>query len=93
MGSTLSVSAGLGFALPISNSLLNNSSISSVSTNNQSFVSNLVTSENNDQNANLSTNNGPITFLENTITALDWYGNKMWDKDLSTIIPDMNGRL
>ena len=37
----------------------------------------LIPSEKNDQNANLSTASGPLTFWGNTITALDWFGSKL----------------
>ncbi|BAC44062.1 hypothetical protein D8X55_02510 [Malacoplasma penetrans] len=92
--SVLSIATGLSIGLPISNNSLKNSSITNISSSNQSTTaSKLAPSEANDQNANLSTSNGPITFLGNKITALDWYGNKLWEKDLSTLIPDYNGKV
>ncbi|RXY96054.1 hypothetical protein D8X55_04875 [Malacoplasma penetrans] len=88
LGSVLGVATGLSVALPMSESALSNSSITSLSQNNHASTSDLVISENNDQNANISTNNGPITFHGNKITALDWFGNKKWEIDFATHVPD-----
>lgn len=37
---------------------------------------------------NISTNAGPITFNNNVITALDWYGNKLWNIDMKSKVSD-----
>ena len=50
--------------------------------------SDLVPAQANGQNANISTNAGPITFNGNVITALDWYGNKLWQIDMSTYVKE-----
>ncbi|RXY96694.1 hypothetical protein D8X55_02905 [Malacoplasma penetrans] len=90
--SILSIATGISIALPISNSALLNSSITNITSKNQATESSpVIPSEVNDQNANISTKNGPVTFLGNKITALDWFGNKLWDIDFTTLIPDQNG--
>ncbi|WP_229503127.1 lipoprotein 17-related variable surface protein [Malacoplasma penetrans] len=90
--SILSIAAGISVALPISQNLVKDSSITNINSISQATTeSKVIPSEVNDQNANISTKNGPVTFMGNTITALDWYGNKMWDIDFSKQVPDKNG--
>ncbi|RXY96703.1 hypothetical protein D8X55_02955 [Malacoplasma penetrans] len=92
LSSVLSIATGLSIALPISQHLENSSLITNISSINQSTqAGEIVPTEVNDQNANLSTNNGPITFIGNKITALDWYGNVLWEKDMADEIPDKTG--
>ncbi|RXY96692.1 hypothetical protein D8X55_02895 [Malacoplasma penetrans] len=90
--SILSIATGISIALPISNQALTNSSITNIYSKNQATqTSPVIPSEVNDQNANISTKNGPVTFLGNKITALDWFGNKLWEKDFSTLVPGSQG--
>ena len=53
----------------------------------------LIPSEKNDQNANLSTASGPLTFWGNTITALDWFGSKLWSIDMAQYNKDSTDKL
>ncbi|MCF0217759.1 MAG: hypothetical protein HUJ42_01800 [Malacoplasma sp.] len=62
-------------------------------TNQDDSTNVLVPSEKNDQNANLSTTQGPLTFWGNTITALDWFGSKLWSLDMATINHDKDNAL
>ncbi|MCF0217760.1 MAG: hypothetical protein HUJ42_01805 [Malacoplasma sp.] len=62
-------------------------------TNQDDSTNVLVPSEKNDQNANLSTTQGPLTFWGNTITALDWFGSKLWSIDMSKENKDDKGQL
>ncbi|BAC44057.1 conserved hypothetical protein [Malacoplasma penetrans HF-2] len=92
--SILSIAAGISIALPISQDAIRNSSISSISSSNQATTtSKVIPSEVNDQNANISTKNGPVTFMGNTITALDWFGNELWSIDFAKYVPDKNGTI
>ncbi|RXY96578.1 hypothetical protein D8X55_03400 [Malacoplasma penetrans] len=85
------IAASLGIVLPASNTDLNSKITSISSTNQATSSSDVIPSEVNDQNANLSTKNGPVTFIGNTITALDWYGNSLWSIDFTKHVPDVNG--
>ncbi|WP_164979346.1 lipoprotein 17-related variable surface protein [Malacoplasma penetrans] len=88
--STLSVGMGLSIGLSLNN--LNSSSIINTKSINQATSSSdLIPSESNDQNANLSTTSGPVTFTGNKISALDWYGNQLWTLDLAQNIADASG--
>ncbi|RXY96691.1 hypothetical protein D8X55_02890 [Malacoplasma penetrans] len=90
--SVLSIATALSIALPITNNAIKNYSITNVSSTNQvTTESKIIPSEVNDQNANISTNNGPVTFLGNKITALDWFGNELWSIDFSQKVPDKDG--
>ncbi|MDE7075488.1 MAG: hypothetical protein K2O21_02540, partial [Malacoplasma sp.] len=85
--------AGLVVSAPLA--LLNKNSTSSfskISSQKHESVSDLVASQTISQNSNLSTINGPLTFWGNKITALDWYGSKIWDIDMSLYNPGYNGK-
>ena len=86
--------AGLVVATPlavVSNSK-NSTSISKVDSTQHEDVSDLVPAININQNSNLSTVNGPLTYWGNTITALDWYGAQIWQLDMSTYNMGYNGQ-
>ncbi|BAC44052.1 hypothetical protein [Malacoplasma penetrans HF-2] len=92
--SILSVATGLSIAIPIAGNTAKDTSIANVSSVNQATESSpIIASEVNDQNANLSTSNGPITFLGDKITALDWFGNKLWEIDFSKLVEGSNGQI
>ncbi|MDE5949883.1 MAG: hypothetical protein K2G54_03330, partial [Malacoplasma sp.] len=85
--------AGLVVSAPLA--LLNKNSTSTfskISSQKHESVSDLVASQTISQNSNLSTINGPLTFWGNKITALDWYGSKIWDIDMSLYNPGYNGK-
>ena len=88
----------IGVSLATSISLINDNVLNAKSTSitNTSNTKNdnsndLVPAQANGQNANISTNAGPVTFNNNVITALDWYGNKLWQIDMGEKVPLTNG--
>lgn len=85
----------VGISTTISTSLISNNLLNTKNTNitNSQNIKNdetiqLVPAQANGQNANISTKAGPVTFNGNTITALDWYGNELWKKDMSELTPE-----
>ncbi|MDE6082402.1 MAG: hypothetical protein K2F52_00820, partial [Malacoplasma sp.] len=80
--------APLGFVTQVSNSEY----VSKIDSNFQEDISDLVAAQNISQNSNLSTTSGPLTFWGNKITALDWYGSKIWDIDMSEYNVGYNGQ-
>ncbi|MCF0217933.1 MAG: hypothetical protein HUJ42_02705 [Malacoplasma sp.] len=72
---------------------LNNSLLKKSVTNQDDVSTSLIAAEKNDQNANLSTTAGPLTFWGNTITALDWFGAKLWQIDMAQYNKDDKGNM
>ncbi len=60
--------------------------------NKQDDTKELVPAQSISQNSNLSTKTGPLTFWGNTITALDWYGSKIWDINMSDYVVGDNNQ-
>ncbi|MDE5545605.1 MAG: hypothetical protein K2I76_03245 [Malacoplasma sp.] len=84
----LAATAPLGFL----SKQISTVSLSKVSSLEQESVTDLIPSQSISQNSNLSTVNGPLTFWGNKITALDWYGSKIWDIDMSEYNIGYNGQ-
>ena len=84
---SVGISGATSISLISSNSLNKSAIVNSNNTKNDS-VSDLVPAQANGQNANLSTNAGPVTFNGNVITALDWYGNKLWSINMGDKVPE-----
>ncbi|MDE5949921.1 MAG: hypothetical protein K2G54_03525 [Malacoplasma sp.] len=74
-------------------SVNNGDYLTKVDSNLQEDVSDLVAAQNISQNSNLSTISGPLTFWGNKITALDWYGSKIWDIDMAEYNVGFNGQI
>lgn len=85
---TLSATAvSIGSSLAFNSSYYENTAL--ITTSNQSDTkTDFVPAQSNGQNANISAISGPITFSNNKITALDWYGDEIWQIDMSTYVPE-----
>ncbi|MDE5767083.1 MAG: hypothetical protein K2H56_00895 [Malacoplasma sp.] len=88
----LSLSAAIPLSLFYSTNNYSNQ-IKKVSQDKQDDTKELVPAQSISQNSNLSTKTGPLTFWGNTITALDWYGSKIWSVDMSEYVEGDNGKL
>ncbi len=84
--------AGLVIGAPIGLLVPKHEYVSKLDSNFQEDTSDLIAAQNISQNSNLSTVNGPLTFWGNKITALDWYGSKIWDIDMSEHNVGYNGK-
>ena len=84
--SAIGISSATSVAV-VKNSMLSNDTQLVNASRNDVTTSDLVPAQANGQNANISTSSGPITYWNDTITALDWYGNKLWEKDMSELVP------
>lgn len=84
--SAIGISSATSVAV-VKNSMLSNDTQLVNASRNNVTTSDLVPAQANGQNANISTSLGPITYWNDTITALDWYGNKLWEKDMSELVP------
>ena len=84
----------IGVSVTTSTTLINNilnaqsTNITNSSNTKNDSTTDLIPAQANGQNANISTISGPVTYWNNTITALDWYGNKLWDLDMSTLVSE-----
>ncbi|MDE5767081.1 MAG: hypothetical protein K2H56_00885 [Malacoplasma sp.] len=85
---------GLVASVPLSflSKPISETSFSKISSQKHESISDLVPSQSISQNSNLSTVNGPLTFWGNKITALDWYGSKIWEIDMSDYNTGFNGK-
>ncbi|MDE5841862.1 MAG: hypothetical protein K2H11_02665, partial [Malacoplasma sp.] len=92
---TTATALGLTAAIPLGVVGFYNSTsqIKKVSSVKQDDKKDLVPAQSISQNSNLSTKTGPLTFWGNTITALDWYGSKLWDLDMSLYVEGDNGQV
>ncbi|MDE7112454.1 MAG: hypothetical protein K2N92_02520 [Malacoplasma sp.] len=92
--STAVTTLGLTAALPLGIINFTNSisQIKKVSSIKQDDSKELIPAQNISQNSNLATKTGPLTFWGNKITALDWYGSKIWDIDMSLYVEGDNGK-
>ena len=83
--SAVGISSAISFT--VNQSLLSNNETSKIisSSIQSDSTSDLVPAQANGQNANISTTSGPVTYWNDTITALDWYGNKLWSQDMSKV--------
>ncbi|MDE5545326.1 MAG: hypothetical protein K2I76_01800, partial [Malacoplasma sp.] len=92
--STTAAVLGLSAAIPLGVVGFYNSTsqIKKVSSIKQDDKKNLVPAQSISQNSNLSTKTGPLTFWGNKITALDWYGSKLWELDMSEYVEGDNGK-
>ncbi|MDE6894474.1 MAG: hypothetical protein K2J02_03810 [Malacoplasma sp.] len=92
--STFATTLGLLTAIPLSIVYSSNSinEIRKINSTEQDEEKTLVPSQSISQNSNLSTKTGPLTFWGNKITALDWYGSKIWDLDMSLHVAGSNGK-
>ena len=85
--SAIGISSATSVAV-VKNSMLSNDTQLVNTSRNDVTTSDLVPAQANGQNANISTSSGPITYWNDTITALDWYGNKLWEKDMKDLVPE-----
>ncbi len=93
--SSLAATVGLSVAIPLSLIYSSNATnqITKIGSFEQDDTKELVPAESISQNSNLSTKTGPLTFWGNKITALDWYGSKIWELDMSKYVEGDDGKL